>query len=128
MAIARGTTWEPIPGRAHIEVKSHFPMKDDDEIFGAGPVVKESKPWRICITRHDIAKDKYGLTVGCRGCEAINRGQHGQPYERCKARIEKGIIEKDPERFNRVFVKLIQMTEEGTKRDERERRQILKEE
>jgi len=77
-AMARGTPWEPIPGRSNIEVKSHFTMKDDEVMVGAGPVIKESKPRRIYITRHDIASDKYGITPGCKGCEAINRGTHGQ--------------------------------------------------
>ena len=41
-ANAKGTPWEPIPGRSNIEVKSHFTMKDDEAIVGAGPIIKEN--------------------------------------------------------------------------------------
>ena len=71
-------------------------MKTDDEAILREPITKESKPRRIYITRSDISKDKYGMTPGCKGCEAINRGLHGQHDERCRARIEKELL-KTPE-------------------------------
>ena len=93
-------------------------MKSDGEAIIKEPATKESKPRRIYITRADMSRDKYGPTPGCKGCEAINRGLHGQHDERCRARIEKVIQEKDPGRFDRVIAKLVQMSDSAISQGE----------
>ena len=114
-----GVPWEPIPGRTGIQVKSHFTI-----IGGGGEdVIKmvESKAIqvrRIYISNKDL--EKHGVTIGCRGCEAQNRGIRGVNHnEGCRRRIESAIQDNDPERFGQVLSRLIQ-EEEGKDRKEGE--------
>ena len=64
-----GVPWEPIPGRAGIQVKSHFTI-----IGGGGeeivkmPETRAVQIRRIYIGSKDL--EKYGNTIGCKGCEA----------------------------------------------------------
>ena len=93
--------WEPVPGRNQVEVKSHFQYKEEEEIPKL-PSNRESIPRRIYIRKEDVSENEYGLTLGCRGCEAANRRFVGVHSEGCRARIEKAIAVKEPERFERV--------------------------
>ena len=53
--------------------------------------------------------EKYGPTIGCRGCEAQNRGIKGINHnEGCRTRIEAAIQIDDPGRYGRVLSKLVQ--------------------
>ena len=110
----QGLPWEPVPGRNHVEVKSHFQYKEEEEIVRL-PGSRESMPRRIYIRKEDVADSKYGLTIGCRGCEAANRGLVGVHSEDCRIRIEKLIALKEPERFDRVNKVLTQL---GTREEE----------
>ena len=103
----QGLPWEPVPGRAHVEVKSHFTIPEDDNVIIKEPESKELKPRRIYITRRDVSDEKYGMTPGCKGCEAANRGLVGIHNERCRQRIEEEIRKKDPARYDRVLEKLV---------------------
>jgi hypothetical protein len=64
------------------------------------------KPRGIYIKKDDLREENYGMTPGCRGCEAANRGISGVHNERCRPRIEKAIEEKEPERYTRVMTRL----------------------
>ena len=44
----------------------------------------------------------YGLMLGRRGCEAANRGLVGVHSEECRARIDKAMAVKEPERLERM--------------------------
>ena len=66
------------------------------------PAAREMIPRRIYIRRSDVSDQAYGMTPGCRGREAANRGLVGAHNERCRERIEKEIQEKDPDRYNKV--------------------------
>ena len=70
---AEGTPWEPIPGRAGVEIKARFQFKD----LAAEPVIKAPVTRESTTRSLHIAKDnlkKYNLSPGCRGCIAANRG------------------------------------------------------
>ena len=86
-------------------MKSHFQYKEE-EVIVIPPTSRESIPRRIYIKKDDVSDSKYGITVGCRGCEAANRGLVGIHSESCRVRIEKEIAAKEPERFERVNIKL----------------------
>ena len=56
------------------------------------------------ITKSDLQPDKYGLTPGCKGCIASNRGKAPVPHDdRCRVRIEDMIKENEPERYERAL-------------------------
>ena len=63
---------------------------------------------------------KYGLTPGCRGCIASNRGTLGVPHDdRCRWRIEDLIKDKEPERYMRTLERMCRNElgeERGSKR------------
>ena len=71
----RGTPWEPIPGRVGIEVKASVHFKEDkDELKGAQeggrrPIIRR----RVKITKGEV--ERMGMTPGCVGCRAANRGE-----------------------------------------------------
>ena len=102
---AKGLPCQPIPGGKDAEVKSHFQYKEVEEEILPMPGTRESILRRIYIRREDVADDRYGLTPGCRGCEAANRGGTGIHNEGCRLRIEKAISIKEPDRFNKVLIK-----------------------
>ena len=107
-----------MPGRNQVKVKSLFQYKEEEEILQM-PSNRESIPRRIYITKEDLSESKYGLTLGCRGCEAANRGLVGVHSEDCRARIEKAIAAKEPERSERVIQILTKQAshEEGNPED-----------
>jgi len=107
-----GTPWEPAPGRGGIEVKSRFQYEKDDEAIIPPPSTREVIPRRIYIRREDVSDSKYGLTPGCRGCEAANRGSTGIHNEECRKRIELAISREEPERYNKVFEKISNLMED----------------
>ena len=94
----QGLPWELVPERRHVQVKSHF-QHNEDEIIVKLPSSRGSIPRRIYIKKDDVSNNKYGLTAGCRGCEAANTGLVGIHSESCRARMEKEIAAKDPETF-----------------------------
>ena len=103
---ALGTPWEPEPGRNHIEVKARFSMKDDEVDEKVDIQSREFKPRGIYIRRGDLRDERYGMTPGCKGCEAANRGVSGVHNERCRLRIEQAIESKEPDRYARVMARL----------------------
>ena len=103
---AIGTPWEPDPGRHHIEIKAMFSMKDDDVVEKIELQSRDFKPRGMYIRREDLKEEKYGMTPGCRGCEAADRGIPGINNERCRLRVEKAIEEKEPDRYARVMARL----------------------
>ena len=119
LGLGQGVPWEPVPGRNNIEAKSQFRYRDEEEDIIPMPGTRESIPRRIYITKNDVASVKYGLTEGCRGCEAANRGTVGIHNERCRDRIEQAISIKE---FEKVIVKLStheeEKSEESTGQDE----------
>ena len=70
------------------------------------PITREAILSRIYIRSEDVADEKYGLTSGCKGCEAANRGSTGIHNEHCRKRIELEILQKERHRYNKVLVKL----------------------
>ena len=77
LSMAKGVPWEPVPGRAGTEVKAKFLITEDDEVTKEGCKTRGMKPRRIYIAKEDVKQSGYGWTVGCRGCEAANRGLVG---------------------------------------------------
>jgi hypothetical protein len=103
---AAGTPWEPEPGRNNIEIKARFSMKDDESDEKVEVQSRDFKPRGIYIRKEDLREENYGMTPGCKGCEAANRGITGVHNERCRFRIEKAIEGKEPDRYARVMTRL----------------------
>ena len=99
-----------MPGRNHIDVKSNYtiPRETEEEVIVKEPAAREMIPRRMYIKRSDVSERAYGMTPGCRGCEAATRGQVGAHNERCRESIEKEIKEKDPDRYDKVLERLVQ--------------------
>ena len=74
----------------------------------------------IYIGNKDL--EKYGRSIGCKGCEAQSLGIRGVNHsERCRTRTESAIQLDDPERYGRVLSKLIQESvEKGEGKDKKE--------
>ena len=78
----------------------------------------EFQPRGIYIRREDVRDERYGITPGCRGCEAANRGYSEIHDERCRLRIEKAIEEKEPDRYARAMARIgVQSNPEIKKRE-----------
>ena len=84
-----GVPWEPVPGQpGQIELKSKVNLPADSEEITRGAVGEEQEyaPRRLRITRQDV--EKFGYTVSCPGCRAVNRGLPAQSHsEDCRKRI-----------------------------------------
>ena len=103
---AKGVPWEPVPGGGTRELKPHFRILGPEE-----PIVRmpETQVWRIYITREAVSDRRYGLTIGCDGCKAANRGQPGGPHSKsCHERIEQAIEKRDPERYSRNLLRMLE--------------------
>ena len=59
-----------------MEVKAQFQYKEEEEILKL-PSSRKSRPKCIYTKKDDVSDKKYGLTPGCRECEAVNRGLVG---------------------------------------------------
>ena len=68
-----GTPWEPEPGRHQVEIKANFSMKDDEVDEKVELQSRTFQPRGIYIRREDVRDKRYGITPGCRGCEAANK-------------------------------------------------------
>ena len=78
---------------------------------------------RIYIGKQDL--EKYGPTIGCKGCEAQSRGTRGVNHnEGCRTRIESAIQKDDPDRYVKVLSKMVQESTE--KKDEKEGESAVK--
>ena len=93
-------------------MKSHFRYERDEEPIIPPPSTSDVIPRRIDIKREDVSEPKYGLTPGCRGCEAANRGSTGIHNETCRKMIELAIFLREPDRYNRVLEKISTLMEE----------------
>ena len=70
----RGVPWEPVPGRGGIEIKSRVEMPKTE---GMPPRIEEPPPKEYVRRIPKIKRDdvrEWGLTPGCQGCVAANRG------------------------------------------------------
>ena len=81
-------------------------MKDDEADEKIELQSKKFQPRGIYIRREDVKEEKYGITPGCRGCEAANRGHSGIHNERCRLRIEIAIEGKEPDRYSRAMARI----------------------
>ena len=100
LAKVRGVPWEPNPGSTDEYIRANPELAKETQF--REPVVKG-----IYITRSDLRSDKYGLTPGCRGCIASNRGTSGIPHDdRFRRRIEDLSKEKEPERYERTLERI----------------------
>ena len=118
---AVGPPWEPEPGRHHIEIKARFSMKDDEMDEKVELQSRVFKPRGIYIKKDDLREENYGMTPGCRGCEAANRGISGVHNERCRLRILKAIEEKEPERYTKVMTRLGVESQQEDKSEDKQR-------
>ena len=100
------TPEEPIPGRGGIEVKSRFQVRAEEDSPIPPASDREAVPRRTYIRREGVSEEEYGLTFGCKGCEAANRGSTGIHNEQCRKRIDLEVEKKEPDRFNRVIERL----------------------
>ena len=117
--------WEPIPGRGTIQIRSkiYMPEIDTGDILDE-PQVREPVPRRVKIGRTDLIK--YGSTIGCPGCIAQNRGGTANHNERCRDRIEKLIMQKEPERYDKTLTRLVER--QVKRQDEKDRKRRREEE
>ena len=84
----RGTPWEPVPGRAGVELRSKVLMPEDRQ--RPIPVIRGDEEdyivRRVRITRETIRK--LGFIVGCPGCRAVNRNMPAVNHnEECRKRM-----------------------------------------
>ena len=102
----KGVPWEPIPGRGIREIKAHVTLPESSTDGGIleEPSTREVIPRRVKIGKEDIAR--FGMTIGCPGCIAANRGKVANHSEKCRNRMEKRIKEKDPDRYGRAAERL----------------------
>ena len=68
---------------------------------------------RKYLRREEMSDNQYGRTLGCKRCETANRGSNGIHNETCRLRVEKAMSIKEPDRFNEVFVKLVDPEEKS---------------
>ena len=81
-------------------------MRDDEVDEKVEVQSRDFKPRGIYIRKEDLREENYGMTPGCKGCEAANRGITAVHNERCRFRIEKAIEGKEPDRYARVMTRL----------------------
>ena len=98
-------------------MKAQHRGKEDEEVVSKESQARGSKPRRIYISKEGLSDARYGLTPGCRGCEAANRGEVGIHNEKCTSRIEGEIMKNDPGRYNRVLAKLVKHEDEESDKD-----------
>jgi len=113
----KGTPWEPIPGRGRIELKSrvHIPTDTDGNELKE-PEARKEQIRRLKIRREDVIK--YGITLGCPGCRAVNREVKGVNHnEKCRVRLEEAISRNEPERMDAAVARML---EKGMRRSEEE--------
>ena len=111
----QGTPWEPAPGRGSIEVQSRFQVRGEEDEPIPQPSTCDVVPRRMYIRRKSVTESKYGVTLGCKACEAANRGSTGIHGEACRKRVEGEILHREPERYHRVIEKIGSMVEEDSK-------------
>ena len=54
--------------------KTHFRHKNEEEDGVQMPSTRQSLLRRVHIRKEDVSKERYGLTVGRKFCEAASRG------------------------------------------------------
>ena len=88
MLKAKGVPWEPVPGREGIAIKSmiDIPKVGDPPMPVEVGIDKEISRRRAGLTNDDIMT--HGLTPGCPGCLAANRGIMRNHNDTCRRRIE----------------------------------------
>ena len=101
LASVRGVPWEPTPGSSDEQIRANFkPERETGPELAKESVVRESVSRGLYITKTDLKEDKYGVTPGCKGCIASNKGKPSTLHDdRCRARIEELIKEKEPDRY-----------------------------
>ena len=74
----KGAPWEPAPGQGDAEIKSKIRLPQDraNQI----PEIREKEMVTRRVRIYQTHLDKYGVTAGCRGCEAMNRGSEHKPH------------------------------------------------
>ena len=50
----------------------------------------------------------FGITIGCPGRIAQNRGRSANHSEKCRGRVEMLILEKEPDRFAKTMARLVE--------------------
>ena len=102
---AKVVPWEPTPGAEADQIYSRFRAVPPANQPINEPTTRDSNPRGIHITKEDIKR--YGVTPGCRGCIAANRGEKPRTHiERCRARVEGKVMEDDPDRYHRVLERM----------------------
>jgi hypothetical protein len=84
-----GVPWQPSPGVNTFEIKSNVQFPTDIPEDETVPVNREFATRKLYIKKKDI--EKYGLSVGCPGCDAIlRRDPKARTHsEACRSRIVK---------------------------------------
>ena len=91
----KGVPWEPNPGSSDCRINASLkPDRIASEPMAKEAQVREPVSRGLYINKSDLQPDKYGLTPGCKGCIASNRGRALVPHDdRCRFRIEDMIKE-----------------------------------
>ena len=100
----KGLPWEPVPGRAGIEIKSRVevPTERAPVTLDEGILLRPKVGRRMYITKDDV--DRMGMTPGCRGCIAATRGEAPKNHsEECRTRMETAVSAYDEERFEKAL-------------------------
>ena len=114
---------QSVPGRAGIEIKSRVdvPTERAPATLDEGILLRPTMGRRMYIAKDDV--DRMGMTPGCRGCIAANRGEAPKNHsEECRTRMETAVSAYDTERFERAldrYMKIMGNTEKTTKKSEK---------
>ena len=94
MKEVQGVPWEPVPGREGIDIKAQveLPRAEGQPDRIIEPAQKRIIRRRAAITKEDVRR--YGMTPGCRGCEAANVGKRRDHNGTCRKRME-GLMAKE---------------------------------
>ena len=98
----KGTPWNTVPGTNQDEIRSKvvFPTVYESIVPDKPPEPKEFFRRRIRITRDDVKH--AGMTPGCEGCVAANRGITSRPHsEECRMKMEEYMSKRQDKRIER---------------------------
>ena len=105
----KGVPWEPVPGQGRTQIKSRITIRDQPIPDSELPEVelRPGKALGIWITKREVMK--YGITPGCAGCVAQNRGRTGVAHNaKCRERMEEMMQEHEPDKYNKAVTRMLE--------------------
>ena len=102
-------------------MSSRFQVGGEEDSPIPPPSASEAVPRRIYIRREDVSEEKYGFTLGCKGCEAANGGSTGIHNQQCRKRIDFELLtagDNIMEQYTQRLADDIQERTEGERHDD----------